>query len=488
MFKVMVVEDEPPIARAVKKAVESADGDFVVTRCCINGGEAVSVLENEDFDVVFTDIKMPIMTGLELACWIHENKPETMVVILSGYSDFEYAKKALAYKVFDYVLKPVSKDKMAELGERIRAELGAKKSPEITGDDKNTVVMLACAGAYLLYGSEVILPGANYWADDEIDAFVEDTLREGEGHVLFNSNIPSERYIVIEAEDPERQNEIVRAFYDRFNGRELPVTVVYQSGVRFRDAGGRLPILREHLIKSLILDRSQLLCADDLSETYGSIEQPYSKQDIDALTASIQSGNMNAVREQFGAILQKMRESGYTQEEVNGFLNVVLDTYALNYPRSIQRKNTSVKHEFVNALAAFTTYDAFLDDVVSILMTLRRDIQASDRNTELADSVERFLIENYAKDVTGKTIAYEFGFVPSYISRIFKRSKGLSPNEFLTRYRIELAKKIIAEDPDVKIKEVADRVGFKEAYYFSKTFKRETGMWPTEFNRASEGE
>lgn len=486
MFKVMVVEDEPPIARAIKNAIERADADFKVTRCCINGSEAQSVLENEDFDIVFTDIKMPIMTGLELASWIHQNKPFVMVVILSGFSDFEYAKKALTYKVFDYVLKPISKDKILDLTNRIRAELGAKKTAETPGDDRSTVTILACAGAYLLYGSEVILPGANYLSDELIEKIMSETLTDDESYVFFNSNVPSERYIVVQSDAPERQDEIVHKLFDGLCAGDLPITVVYRKTVQFRDAGNGIAQLRDQLIKQSILDRSQLICVNDALDTYGGITQPYSKQEIEALTAAIKNGNMDEVRSRFSNILSEMRSSNFTQEEVNGFLNVVLDTYALNYPQAMQRKNTSVKHEFVNALAAFTSYPAFLDDIVSILMTLRRDVAPSDRNEQLADSVEEYLKNNYKMDISGKTIAREFGFVPSYISRIFKRCKGLSPNEYLTRYRIELAKNLLAENPDMKIKEVAAQVGFNEAYYFSKTFKRETGMWPTEYGKTEE--
>ncbi|MGM9937118.1 MAG: response regulator, partial [Candidatus Ornithomonoglobus sp.] len=86
MFKVMIVEDEPPIARTIKAALEKADTDFKVEKCCINGRMAVETLLKEDYDIVITDIKMPVMTGIELAGWISENKPDTMVIILSGYS------------------------------------------------------------------------------------------------------------------------------------------------------------------------------------------------------------------------------------------------------------------------------------------------------------------------------------------------------------------------------------------------------------------
>ena len=110
----------------IKSTLESVDSDFKVTECCINGKNAVEKLKNEDFDIVITDIKMPIMTGIELAGWIYQNKPDTKVIIVSGYSDFEYARKALEYKVFDYLLKPISKDKVSELTQRIKSEIADK--------------------------------------------------------------------------------------------------------------------------------------------------------------------------------------------------------------------------------------------------------------------------------------------------------------------------------------------------------------------------
>lgn len=479
MFRVMVVEDEPPIMRMIRAGIEAADEEFKVEKCCMNGQEAVQALEKEDFDVVFTDIKMPLMSGIELAGWIYENKPGTIVVILSGYSDFEYARQALTYKVFDYLLKPVSKDKLRELEARIRVELKRNERPE-SDEDRSTAVILACVGAYLLYGSEVMLPGEAFWTDERIEGFMKRTLDSDEGYIFFNSNSPSERFIVVEADSAERQTEIVERFYKSLTVSELPVTIIYKNEVRLKDAGKSFAALRERLIRSLVLDKPQLICMGDAHEAYENIEQPYSKRDIDDISAAIRSGSADELRSSFSQVLQGMRENGYTQEDINGFLNVVLDTYALNYPKSIQRKNTSVKREFVNALAGFTSYDSLIDDIVSILMTLKRDHGSTDRYARLADEVEQYLIKNFDHELSSKVLAKEFGFVPSYISRIFKRQKGVSPNEYITRYRIETAKTIMAANPEMQIKEVAKLVGFKDAYYFSKTFKRETGMWPTE--------
>ena len=406
MFKVLIAEDEPPIMRMIKSTLESVDSDFKVTECCINGKNAVEKLKNEDFDIVITDIKMPIMTGIELAGWIYQNKPDTKVIIVSGYSDFEYARKALEYKVFDYLLKPISKDKVSELTQRIKSEIA----------DKNK---------------------------------------------MFEEN---------------------NTIDDEFSTKNLPMTIVYQKGVLFKDTGKYFSKLREQLIKHLILNKSQLLCCNSLSDSYEDISQPYSKADVDSIVFAIKNRNNDELKNKLIAVMNNMMSSDCTQEEINGFLNIILDTYTLNYPNHMKRKNTSVKKEFVNALASFVSYDAFIADIISILATLRNDKRDPDRYEQLANEVEEYLINNYNKNITSDVLSKEFGFVPSYISRLFKRQKGVSPNEYVTKYRIEKAKKLIEENNDLRIKDIADAVGFKESYYFSKTFKRETGMWPTEYS------
>lgn len=338
MFKVLIVEDEPPIMRAVKNAVENADDDFSVERCCINGKEAADILEKEDFDVVITDIKMPLMAGIELAGWIYKNKPETMVILLSGYQDFEYARKALEYKVFDYILKPVSKDKVKNLTERIKTELNKNSSVRtIRNGEKYTVVMLACAGTYLLRGSDVLMPGERFWADDTINEIMNKILMTSEQYVFFNTNVQTERIIVISTDTIERQEVIVQDFASNLKG-SLPVTIMYMAGVKFKDAGKSVPILREQLIKRLILGHSQTISCNAPTDTFDNMANPYSKEDIELVASAIRKGNEQSVKESLGRILFSMRDSQATQEDVIGLLNVILDTYTLNYPDKLKRK------------------------------------------------------------------------------------------------------------------------------------------------------
>lgn len=482
MFKVMIVEDEPPIMRMIKTTLENVNSEFSVQKCCINGKEAVSALENEHFDLVITDIKMPIMNGIELSAWIYENRPSVKVVLLSGYRDFEYARKALEYKVFDYLPKPVSEKKIKELTDHLCEEFKkTRTSSENWTDEHYTTIVLACAGSYLLYGADVTLPGEQFWTDEIIEEFADKYLLTSENYIYFNSNSQSERYLVLDGSVLPRSEELVRNLYELLNRGDLPITVVYKTGVKYKDMSATLPLLREQLIKRLVLGKSQLILCDSKAECFEHIGAAYSKEDVDVVTNAIKSGKSDIARERLTKILEVMRENDCSQEEILTLLTVITDNYTLNYHGDFRRKNSSVKRELATAVAGFTSYEALANDIISILMTLYSGVIVSDRYEQLADDIENYIKENYNKNITSEVLASEFGFVPSYISRIFKRCKGCSPSEYIISYRISLAKKIIMESPDIRIKEVAYMVGFKESYYFSKTFKRETGVWPTEF-------
>ena len=335
MLKILIVDDEPDICELIHKLIDWEELELTSLGSSQNGIDAMEIILRQKPDIVITDIKMPIMTGIELAGWIYQNKPDTKVIIVSGYSDFEYARKALEYKVFDYLLKPISKDKVSELTARIKSEIGSKSK---MSDDNNTIVVLACAGAYLLYGSEVLLPGERFWTDSGIDTFMDNLLTPSEEYIFFNSNMLSERLMVITAETEERQEELIHKIYDGFSNKNLPVTIVYQKGVLFKDTGKYFSKLREQLIKHLILNKSQLLCCNSLSDSYEDISQPYSKADVDSIVFAIKNRNNDELKNKLTAVMNNMMSSDCTQEEINGLLNIILDTYTLNYPNHMKRK------------------------------------------------------------------------------------------------------------------------------------------------------
>ena len=107
MYNILVVDDEARQREAVINSVDWQRAGFNVVGDAENGIEALEQLEKLEPDLILTDIKMPLMTGLELARKAREVRPATKFVILSGYDDFEYAQEAFKYNVIRYLLKPV---------------------------------------------------------------------------------------------------------------------------------------------------------------------------------------------------------------------------------------------------------------------------------------------------------------------------------------------------------------------------------------------
>lgn len=124
-YAVLVVDDERLIARNIAKLIEQVNSSFQVAAVCTNGEEAMAYIEEKEINVVFTDIRMPEMDGLELARLISEKYPYIECIIVSGYSDFEYTKSAIAYRVKNYLLKPINKEELGKCLSDIERRLNA---------------------------------------------------------------------------------------------------------------------------------------------------------------------------------------------------------------------------------------------------------------------------------------------------------------------------------------------------------------------------
>lgn len=115
-MKVLLVDDEPFILQGLTVLIDWDVEDCEIVKTASNGQEAFDYLKDNKVDLIIADIKMPIMTGLELLARIRdENISDAYFIILSGYNDFTYAQTAIRYACMDYILKPVQKDNLIEI-------------------------------------------------------------------------------------------------------------------------------------------------------------------------------------------------------------------------------------------------------------------------------------------------------------------------------------------------------------------------------------
>lgn len=133
-YRVVVVEDENLIARNIAKHIESENPGFKVVGIYSNGEDALEAIKKQPPSVVFTDISMPVMNGLELAAKIHETMKFIKCVIITGYAEFDYVKEALHYNVEDYLLKPVDPGELKKLLKKIEVSLTDISEDGCTGE------------------------------------------------------------------------------------------------------------------------------------------------------------------------------------------------------------------------------------------------------------------------------------------------------------------------------------------------------------------
>lgn len=130
MLKALIADDEFWMLEGLKKVIKRDCPHFTVAAAAKDGVQAMEWLEKESFDLIITDIRMPKMDGLQLLQEMRRRGWNMPVLIVSAYSDFDYAKQAIHYGAFDYILKPINRGEIAAALERIRGELAAKGHPQ----------------------------------------------------------------------------------------------------------------------------------------------------------------------------------------------------------------------------------------------------------------------------------------------------------------------------------------------------------------------
>jgi YesN/AraC family two-component response regulator len=493
VIRVLVAEDEPPIMRANVSIIESSDSEFKVITTAINGKKAIEELEKQKIDVVFTDIKMPVMDGLELAEHIKINYPHIITVITSGYSDFEYARRGIESKVHDYILKPVSKAKISETLDKIKFEVGKRKhekkkaifferadkaDPEILNSE--CIVILACAGSLPAYGNDMLVPAVAFWDRTPLDEIVESILESRGEYMISRGHTASEKVIIIELNRNECAERISEKIFNILKNNCITITLSYKAGIKMSEIDNIIGILRNDMNRKLILTKSQLLISNDVTENYS--EPKYSKNQVEYIEKCLKARENNKVKDCIFEIFAEMEKANATQDDVISFFDMIIN-YCYYNADSIKKKISVLKRELYETINNFVDYKSASEDVASVLINIKEtNHENSIKQPKLINSIQNYLKVNYQKSITNTVLSKEFGFVPSYISRLFKQyNDGISPGDYLSNYRIEKAKKIMKENPELMVKEIADMVGFHDAYYFSKIFKKKTGMWPTEY-------
>lgn len=140
MMKVIIADDEIQVRRGLKMKADWEEEGFQIAGEASNGKEALQLVEETRADLVITDVRMPVMDGIEFAGRCHREYPHVKVIVLSGYSDFDYVRSSLIEGVKDYLLKPVAPDELAEALRRVKDEIMLEKKKQLESEKVSRLV------------------------------------------------------------------------------------------------------------------------------------------------------------------------------------------------------------------------------------------------------------------------------------------------------------------------------------------------------------
>lgn len=497
-IKSVIVEDEQKIGRYIKNRIECLDSDFSVLAIAENGKEALQFIEKEHPQVVFTDIAMPVMDGLELSRMIQNTYPGILVVIISGYSDFGYAQKAMKYGVFNYILKPLEDEKLTDVLLDIKKNLTyvkTKQERQVLYSDAWMfrrregicyAIMTVCVGN-LIYDVQDILLTEYYRGEMQKIPFrkiMEQLCGDKENWYLADEQFVNQKVIGIQMKKgeeafPEERASALLQLIGAHTG--LAVHICYSAENREVEEVWNAAKYQRYLIqKELVVGNMQLLEAD---------KQEGSNQDLLEIV--------------------KVKLSSYIK-------NYFLSTDLKNFTTEIQKilkymiKNRAPQMNiekvslYVLKLLEFSGQDYDPEFLEKMQVTMQRSIGLAATEGELVDrlmegfqDIGSYMEKIYEKNIETRVLEYvdnnflvlesleqvadAFGYNYTYLSRLFRKVAGMPMNRYITEKKMELAKKLMQQNPDMILEKVCEMCGYNDYRYFSRVFKVHAGVTPSEY-------
>lgn len=355
----MIVDDMEIMRMELKRLkVWGEKTGFIVSAEAINGQDAIEKLREKRMDLVITDIRMPVVDGVELLKKIIQEELSYCVVFLSEYTEFEYARQGIVYGAFDYIVKPVDEDKVEKLLLNVREYIEKKKL------EKEKIKNL----------------------ETELEEKVE----------VFYA--------------PEDVEKIIKLFKD--------------------------------------IDIKVIEAASDLIDRIGATVN------YDLLKIAYVSKKITL------ALIEGLKE-------IYPWLDKLLDL------------SEYTEADFTRALSFLESKEIFLEIIKELIRKIKQFAPGGKMNS-MVRNICRVVLNNMDNQVSIKFIADKLFLNQSYLSTLYKEKTGIPLVEYITMVKMERAK-ILFQNSEIKNYEVASKLGYKDVEYFSKVFKKYTGITPSEF-------
>ncbi len=527
MRKVLLVDDEPFILQGLKAVVDWQAEGFEVVRSCANGLEAYEYLKENTVDVILADIKMPEMTGIELLRRIREEKvSDAFFIVLTGFADFTYIQTALRYNCMEYMLKPVEKTELLGVLRKI-AKVSDERDEEEESRQSMEQAYLARNLMALLFGkfddanvsyvrnhlqlseeiryidiemsdfaenAEELEEGEMRGRQRKVFAAVRDFLKDEKNHCIFDVSHDEKSYdtgLIYCDYFAAKRNMSFDDFLGKMrehimNETGYDTTVFVGKSVQKIDSVSK-SYATACMLKSLEAFRSRrsIYYYDD-EASYDTNAVVIVKDIIDELVAAISADDVALIRTTVDRFYGELNKSA-TDETIR--LNVNYFLFQLIHMASELDAELN-QEEILRFIAEHSSEEgilrggnvhmaSFCCDYARYLAQLRKNVSGG-----VLLEIEKEVRDNYAANLTLRDLGKKYFVNSSYLGQIFQKKYGQSFKDYLTSYRITKAEQLLTST-DLRIAEIAEKVGYKDSDYFLKKFIEANGCTPSKFRKSN---
>ncbi len=529
MYKLLIVDDEPLVQVGIKSMLDWNALGLEICGTAINGQAALKIIEEQSPDIVITDIKMPVMDGLELTrvCRERYGSERPFFLILTSYEDFHMAKEALTYQVSDYLVKlELTPENLRSSVEKVLEKLRESERDKCDTDvssqsfyDKFLIRLL-----YNLFESEdqFALQSRDLGLDFHYKTYV---CCYGELQSSQAEALPAERQFALYTSSLRMVQELVMKY--RFcyalalDTRHLALIFCYEEDCAqsaFPCVGEITDILCQVNVTLENYYNVGLRCGIgspvenpvSISESYQCSRMAFQEAALHPpVIAFEQCARNDSSHHSFNFSLFK---SGLTKafeeydpEALTATIGDICELFLANPQHYVQALDAACNILYLsisllqNGEAVVSDFyrdspDGYrsiyrqtsVEQIVAWLKAFSEKLaelfesRSRDYKNHIVANVKKYIHEHIREKLTLNEVATVFSISPNYLSQLFGRYNEIGFSEYISQCKINESKKLL-EEGGMKIYEVADALGFESAFYFSKVFKKIEGVSPTDY-------
>lgn len=526
MYKLILVDDEQDVRNRISAAIQKLDCGFEIIASYDNGLDAYEGIIQLNPDLVITDIRMPFMTGIELIKKTKESLPLIKTIIVTGFDEFDYAKQAIDLGVSGFLTKPITSSDLDGILLKAKEELDEEyqrnsnlenmenfikeslplikennllRLVSLSNPDKKFIKKLEYNGIFLNYkyflvciiDMDLDFDSANIEKFEmnllSVKKFISEGLQSYFYHETFTKN--DEIVTIIKSNEEITTAQVEHCFeYVLMKTKkflEFTISVGISNPSKNKNFKEMYREAQTALEFRSIMGGDEIYFASNVDNDYEKV-RIIDDDDLRELSYSIKYRSLSEVKDILAGLKDKMSKPEYLLSNPFNLSNIL--NYIVKSCDDLDTFYDESKFSFYEKLFEMKT----LDDTFSWFESLVTKIKSINKDT-IADSIQKNLnkITNYIdshytdNDLSLEVLAEKVNISISYISAILKKEKNTTFVKYLTSLRMEKAKELL-KNPNIKIVEIAETVGYSEPYYFSHSFKKYQGVSPKEYRTNEE--